>query len=168
MKKFYHWTHPEKTASILETGLKPGIEVGMKRQYNGVYTDNRFVYLAKNLDYPYPARFYERFDILTVEMPRNHPVERDMDAKVLFQGTNYKNPFQALGIVMLISKLGIKPRDGKFDLSAPEKIEELLLSATEENWDNAIGFYRTPLAIPNKDGYRIEICRKCPRNRLNE
>ena len=165
MKKFYHWTHPERTKSILETGLKPGIELGIRTQYNGVHTDNRFVYLIKNLDYSsFITRIYEHFDILTVEMPEYHPIERDLDAKVLFQGTNYKNPFQAMGILMLISKLGIKPRDGKFDLSTPEKIDELLLSVTDENWDNAIGFYRTPLTIPNKDEYRIEIYRKRVKN----
>ncbi len=159
MKRFYHWTDRANIDRILQGGLKPGIELGVQEQYGGIDIDHSYIYLAKNLTAHYMSesiglhRRYQK-ELLAVDIPDEHPIERDYDVSVFVQGTH--GFFGLLNILQLIGELGIESIDGKFDFSSRESIIQHLKEVSDERWDKIFGFYRTPLPIPPNDRYRIE------------
>jgi hypothetical protein len=153
MQQFYHWTNPENTKKILIEGLKKGKDLGIQNYYKGIPIDNKYIYLAKKL----PDRFKdicESNDLLLVQLPEYHPVERDFDVSILFKSANYDNPLEALDMLFIFSELGVL--NDKIDLSNDEGINELLLQVSDEKWDKIFSFYRTPLNIEPNSKYSIK------------
>ena len=112
MKRFYHWTDEGNIENILQEGLRPGIELGMQEQYGGIDIDHRYIYLAKNL-LLVPREVYREKKLLSVDIPEDHPIERDYDVAVFIEGTH--GFFGLLSMLQIIANLGIKPINDKID-----------------------------------------------------
>ena len=153
MKRFYHWTDEGNIENILQEGLRPGIELGMQEQYGGIDIDHRYIYLAKNL-LLVPREVYREKKLLSVDIPEDHPIERDYDVAEFIEGTH--GFFGLLSMLQIIANLGIKPINDKIDFSNRESMVHHLERVSDETWDNTFGFYRTHLPIPPDGRYKIE------------
>lgn len=158
MKKFYHRTEEHNVPKILAEGLKTGAELGVQRYYYSKKApfNPDYIYLAKNLCNLGPEGLGHR--TLVIALTDDHPVERDMDiVNVIKNMFRQKNPLLLWGIMEKIRALELKPVDNVYDLNTTKKIRDQIKIVPEDVWDRAVGFYRTPLFVPNKIPYNISL-----------
>ena len=188
MNIYYHCLPQEDVQRVLKEGIKPGKQIGIQRHFRGIPVDNNYLYLWKNLNIldgeVYHGLLSDGCLFLKVTVPETHPIERDLDAKILLQN----DPLLLIPIMNLL-KIDFKPTDyldsnaimrikryANENRSLPkmemirgssrivceelvknrQTINTILQMSTDENWDSIIGFYRTTQTIPPTPPYNIE------------
>lgn len=183
IQRYYHLTESSRLESVLSDGLRPGVELGIENTYNGELCDNRYVYLAKNSAVFFNPHASFRIPcpedkvLLAVDLPIRHPLERDLDVALMFNGsimgliefqrvvvgllgvTDLSNVRAFLTeengtlydeLMVAVEKGDKEALSGLFMILAsdPGAVRQFLLRASDERWDEHIGFYRTTLRIP--------------------
>jgi hypothetical protein len=186
MPRYYHCIPHAFAQDALTEGLRPGKALGIQSQFLGIPIDNSYIYLWKNLDM-LEGRLYREFledgtDFFCLDIPKTHPVERDLDARVLIQ----KSPDMLL-LLMKLMKIDFSPTDyidecvllkyaaalhglphkQKIMIMAqkvctelardPDTLGDILSRPAVRDWDRVIGFYRTRQPIVPVPGYSIRL-----------
>lgn len=188
--RYYHCTRTENIEKILKEGLRPGAERGYCTSYNGKQCDSNYVYLVKNFEVFKEDLFngllkQPEVGLLSVDLPSEHPVERDLDVHMLI---TTQGLFASAELFRFMSLLCVKKLDGCEEVMDKDKrttldllirkenngdkiakglviqciaedvnaVKFLLSKATPKKWDEALGFYRTAKAIPPNGNYKIK------------
>lgn len=112
MKRYYHYTSESNVESILEGGLRPGIEIGHQTSYRGKTCDNSFVYLARNFNVFSGDLFsgvieQPGMSFLAVDIPSAHPIERDLDAYMMITAQGILSGFEFFRIMGALGITGV-------------------------------------------------------------
>ena len=171
MVTYYHRVPHRETEKVLKEGIKPGIELGIKTFHLGMPVDNGYLYLWKNLNILqgnlYHLEISSGCDFLEVELSQDHPIERDLDAKILLMSSPHLIPFiiEMLQVdfdpkefvdeityrAYIKEALQLPERDRPIELgrkvaidlsSNPEALVTILKRASGDKWDEVFGFYR--------------------------
>jgi len=177
MNTYYHCIPQEFVQGVLRKGIKPGKELGIRNFHLGMSVDNNYLYLWKNLGILqgelYRDLISSGLSFLSVEMPPEHPIERDLDTKILLMAKPEYLPliFTMLDVPFDISEFMDVNALRKYQRSIshlPERerkrlivdkvvknlvadenaLSTMLSKASVEKWDEVVGFYRTAQSIP--------------------
>src|SRR3989338_8669575 len=90
MMPLFHITKNKNVERIRAEGLKPGVDLGLEVQdYYGAICDNMFVYLSKTpdaLNRWFANLKKEDYSLVTLHLPEEQPLERDLDVHVVIKG----------------------------------------------------------------------------------
>lgn len=162
MMPLFHITRNKNVERIRAEGLKPGADLGLEVQdYYGAVCDNRFVYLSKTpdaLNRWFANLKKEDYSLVTLHLPEDQPLERDLDVHVVIKGQG--NFFGYCQLKEIMKELSVSlPEEGLVDIVGDANaIKSLLSIASDRDWDRTFGFYRTPIAIPPTVISSVERC----------
>ena len=190
MERYYHYTNQKNIEKILREGLKPGNQIGVQTQYNGRMCNNNYIYLARNFSVfggeLFPNILKQKdFVFLSVDIPAEHPIERDLDVSLMITGQGIFASLEFFKIMNMLGTTDITGADAFLDEEG-KKLHDTLLKEVEngnekakggliylfatseevvkglfskvpvESWDNVFGFYRTAKPIPCNRQYKLE------------
>jgi len=170
---------------VLENGVIPGKSFAISLEPKMVFCFHHYIGLIGNLETQggelYGVLKEGGCEFLALDLPLEHPVERDYDfvqrftrdylrmADLLLTIDARFDPFRDIEGLMewrqTLSELpSINIAEALFGMMM-EKISDddellarILDTATDENWEKEVGLYKTRGPIPNKSPYSIQRC----------